>query len=155
MNIIFLGIFEGPSYPSMHALWYCDLCRFVYYRTLKYSRLLTMFVFFFSLSAQWFPVRDRTFLTAISYSGAFVGTIAAFSLSGWLCSLVWLGGWPLTFYVWGASGVLVINNNYNCYIFVFLQLIIITKSLILTILFIEITTKNADYILCSGVSCGN
>lgn len=63
------GLCEGPSYPSMHAML-----------------------------SRWAPVHQRTSMTAVSYNGAFVGTIATFALSGWLSTLTWLGGWPLAFY---------------------------------------------------------
>jgi MFS family permease len=68
------GVFEGPSYPSMHTL-----------------------------VGRWYPVQQRALLTGTSYSGAFVGTIVGIGVSGWLCEQTFWGGWPLTFYVFGAT----------------------------------------------------
>lgn len=37
-------------------------------------------------------------------SGANFGTIISLPLSGWLCSLEFMGGWPLCFYLFGFLG---------------------------------------------------
>lgn len=38
-------------------------------------------------------------------SGSNFGTIISMPLSGYLCSLEFLGGWPLSFYIFGGLGV--------------------------------------------------
>jgi hypothetical protein len=38
-------------------------------------------------------------------AGANFGTIISMPLSGYLCSLEFLGGWPLSFYIFGGLGV--------------------------------------------------
>lgn len=38
-------------------------------------------------------------------SGSQLGTVVGTMASGWLCSSSILGGWPLAFYVFGASGL--------------------------------------------------
>lgn len=35
-------------------------------------------------------------------SGSNVGNVVGFGLSGILCTIKWLGGWPLVFYVFGV-----------------------------------------------------
>jgi MFS family permease len=71
------GLGEGVSFPAMH--------------------------FTFSM---WSPVLERSRLAGFGYSGAYLGTIIAFPASGVLCAGTFLGGWPATFYVFGALGVL-------------------------------------------------
>jgi MFS family permease len=38
-------------------------------------------------------------------AGANFGTMISMPLSGYLCSLEFLGGWPLSFYIFGGLGV--------------------------------------------------
>jgi ACS family sodium-dependent inorganic phosphate cotransporter-like MFS transporter 5 len=38
-------------------------------------------------------------------AGSNFGTIISMPLSGYLCSLEFLGGWPLSFYIFGGLGV--------------------------------------------------
>jgi MFS family permease len=71
------GFGEGVSFPAMH--------------------------FMFSM---WSPMLERSRLAGFGYSGAYLGTIIAFPVSGLLCAGTFLGGWPATFYVFGALGVL-------------------------------------------------
>lgn len=39
-------------------------------------------------------------------SGANFGTVISLPLSGWLCSLEFMGGWPLCFYLFGFLGII-------------------------------------------------
>jgi MFS family permease len=71
------GLGEGVSFPAMH--------------------------FMFSM---WSPMLERSRLAGFGYSGAYLGTIIAFPVSGVLSAGTFLGGWPATFYVFGALGVL-------------------------------------------------
>ncbi|KAK7871343.1 hypothetical protein R5R35_007602 [Gryllus longicercus] len=66
------GIFEGVSYPSMHDVW-----------------------------ANWAPPLERSRLATIGYSGSYVGTVVAMTLSGVLAEQA---GWPSVFYVFGCVG---------------------------------------------------
>lgn len=65
------GLAEGSSYPAMHTLL-----------------------------SRWAPPLERTRLTAISYSGAFVGTIVALGVGGLLGAQ-----YQLNFYLFGGSGI--------------------------------------------------
>lgn len=66
-----VGFAEGPSYPAMHALL-----------------------------SRWAPPLERTRMTSISYSGAFVGTIVALAVGGALGLR-----WTLNFYIFGVAGI--------------------------------------------------
>lgn len=70
------GVGEGVTFPSMHAML-----------------------------ARWVPPLERSKFAALVYAGANFGTIISLPLSGWLCTLDWMGGWPLAFYIFGALGV--------------------------------------------------
>ena len=56
--------------------------------------------------AKWVPSSERSTIGAFVVAGTFFGTIMSLPLSGWLCDLEYDNGWPLTFYVPGALGVL-------------------------------------------------
>ncbi|KAL9881863.1 major facilitator superfamily transporter 10 isoform 2-T2 [Glossina fuscipes fuscipes] len=71
------GMGEGVTYPAMH----------------------TMLAF-------WIPPLERNKFAAIVYAGSNIGTVISLPLSGWLCSLDFLGGWPLSFYLFGAMGLI-------------------------------------------------
>lgn len=49
------GIFEGVTYPCIHAIW-----------------------------ARWAPVYERTRMSSIAYAGSYAGTVIAMPLSGLL-----------------------------------------------------------------------
>uniref|UniRef100_A0A1B0DG88 Major facilitator superfamily (MFS) profile domain-containing protein n=1 Tax=Phlebotomus papatasi TaxID=29031 RepID=A0A1B0DG88_PHLPP len=70
------GMGEGVTFPAMHAML-----------------------------AKWIPPLERSKFAAVVYAGANFGTIISLPLSGWLCSLDFLDGWPLAFYLFGALGV--------------------------------------------------
>eukprot|EP00731_Ephydatia_muelleri_P011094 Em0005g1680a len=70
------GIFEGVSFPAMHVIW-----------------------------SHWAPPQERSILTAISYSGSYVGNVVSFPVSALLCWYGFAGGWPSVFYVFGTVGV--------------------------------------------------
>ncbi|VDK28169.1 unnamed protein product [Gongylonema pulchrum] len=65
----FEGFFEGVSYPSMHAIL-----------------------------ANWAPVMEKTRMTAIAYTGSYVGTVVAMPVSAVLGQQL---GWPSIFYFFG------------------------------------------------------
>lgn len=70
------GMGEGVTFPSMHAML-----------------------------AKWIPPLEMSKFGAYVYAGTNFGTIISLPLSGWLCSLKLWGGWPLSFYLFGALGV--------------------------------------------------
>ncbi|KAK9887994.1 hypothetical protein WA026_000283 [Henosepilachna vigintioctopunctata] len=71
------GMGEGVTFPSMHAML-----------------------------ARWIPPLERSRFAAYVYAGANFGTIISLPLSGWLCSLDFMGGWPLCFYIFGILGLI-------------------------------------------------
>lgn len=73
---IFEGIGEGVTFPSMYAMF-----------------------------AKWVPTNERSRFNAFVYNGANLGTIISIPLTGYLCSLDFLGGWPLSFYIFGFLGI--------------------------------------------------
>jgi MFS transporter, ACS family, solute carrier family 17 (sodium-dependent inorganic phosphate cotransporter), member 5 len=70
------GMGEGVTFPAMHAML-----------------------------ARWIPPLERSQFAAYVYAGANFGTIISLPLSGWLCSLDFMGGWPLAFYIFGGLGI--------------------------------------------------
>ncbi|GJQ81761.1 hypothetical protein Trydic_g308 [Trypoxylus dichotomus] len=70
------GMGEGVTFPSMHAML-----------------------------ARWVPPLERSKFAAYVYAGANFGTVVSLPVSGWLCSLDFLGGWPLAFYLFGILGI--------------------------------------------------
>lgn len=70
------GMGEGVTFPSMHAML-----------------------------ARWIPPLERSKFAAYVYAGANFGTIISLPLSGWFCTLDFMGGWPLAFYVFGVLGI--------------------------------------------------
>lgn len=73
---IFTGLGEGVTFPSMHAML-----------------------------SKWIPPLERSRFAAYVYAGANFGTIISLPVSGWLCSLDFMGGWPLAFYIFGGIGI--------------------------------------------------
>jgi len=71
------GVGEGVSYPAMHAML-----------------------------SRWVPPLERSRLSNLCYSGAYVGTILGFPVSSALASSSFLGGWPAVFYLFGIIGIL-------------------------------------------------
>jgi MFS transporter, ACS family, solute carrier family 17 (sodium-dependent inorganic phosphate cotransporter), other len=69
-----LGVGEGVNFPAIH-----------------------------SLAARWAPARERARALALSYTGIFLGTIAALVGSP---PLILVYGWPAVFYVSGGVGAL-------------------------------------------------
>lgn len=55
-----------------------------------------------SMCARWFPKSDRSFMTAIIYSGAQIGTMITMVATGYLDDSGLFGGWPSAFYVFGS-----------------------------------------------------
>ncbi|KAL3272355.1 hypothetical protein HHI36_013834 [Cryptolaemus montrouzieri] len=70
------GMGEGVTFPAMHAML-----------------------------ARWIPPLERNRFGAYVYAGANFGTIISLPVSGWLCSLDFMGGWPLSFYLFGILGL--------------------------------------------------
>lgn len=70
------GMGEGVTFPSMHAML-----------------------------AKWIPPLERSKFAAIVYAGINFGTVVSLPLSGWLCTLDFMNGWPLSFYIFGALGL--------------------------------------------------
>lgn len=71
------GMGEGVTYPAMHAML-----------------------------GHWIPPTERNKFAAIVYAGSNIGTVISLPLAGWLCSLTFLGGWPLAFYIFGVIGMI-------------------------------------------------
>ncbi|XP_065843594.1 vesicular glutamate transporter 3-like [Oscarella lobularis] len=74
------GIGEGVTFPAMHSMW-----------------------------SHWAPPYERTILTTLCYTGAWMGNIIAFPLSGVLAQHGFVSEghrWPSIFYVFGAVGFL-------------------------------------------------
>lgn len=71
------GMGEGVTFPSMHAML-----------------------------SRWVPVLERSKFASYVYAGANFGTIISLPLSGWLCNLDYMGGWPLAFYIFGGLGII-------------------------------------------------
>lgn len=55
--------------------------------------------------AKWAPPAERSRFATV-YTGGYLGTVIALPLSGLLCDMDFLGGWPLAFYVFGGLGIL-------------------------------------------------
>ena len=70
------GLGEGVTFPAMHAML-----------------------------AKWVPKTERSRFAATVYNGANFGTIISIPLTGYLCSLDFMGGWPLSFYIFGSLGI--------------------------------------------------
>lgn len=70
------GMGEGVTFPAMHAML-----------------------------ARWVPPLERSKFAALVYAGANFGTVISLPLSGYLCSLEYMGGWPLAFYIFGVLGL--------------------------------------------------
>lgn len=71
------GLAEGVTFPSMHAML-----------------------------ARWIPPLERNKFAALVYTGANLGTIISLPVSGYLCSIAFDGGWPLSFYLFGILGII-------------------------------------------------
>ncbi|XP_055942474.1 putative inorganic phosphate cotransporter isoform X1 [Argiope bruennichi] len=59
------------------------------------------------IAANWFPSTERGVLNPISMAGYSMGALAGGVTSGALCSLSFLGGWPLCYYVDGIFGIVL------------------------------------------------
>lgn len=59
-----------------------------------------------AMLARWVPMTERSRFAAVVYNGANFGTIISIPLTGYLCSLDFMGGWPLSFYIFGVLGIL-------------------------------------------------
>lgn len=70
------GLSEGVTFPSMHVML-----------------------------ARWIPPLERSTFSSYVYAGSHFGTVISLPLSGYLCSLKFLGGWPLSFYIFGGLAV--------------------------------------------------
>ncbi|CAL1281277.1 unnamed protein product [Larinioides sclopetarius] len=57
-----------------------------------------------SVESRWAPKMERSRMHSIIFSGTLIGNVVSFSVSGWLCSIDLLGGWPSAFYVFGVIG---------------------------------------------------
>ncbi|XP_055370914.1 sialin [Condylostylus longicornis] len=71
------GMGEGVTYPAMHAML-----------------------------AHWIPPLERNKFASVVYAGSNIGTVISLPLAGWLCSLQFMGGWPLAFYIFGILGII-------------------------------------------------
>ncbi|PRD24828.1 UNVERIFIED_CONTAM: Picot [Trichonephila clavipes] len=71
------GLGEGVTFPAMHAL-----------------------------IGRWAPKQERCLLSTIIYNGCAIGTVVSLAVSGALCDIEFIGGWPSTFYVFGVLGCL-------------------------------------------------
>lgn len=98
------GMGEGVTYPAMHAML-----------------------------AHWIPPLERNKFAAVVYAGSNIGTVISMPLTGWLCSLKFMGGWPLAFYLFGIVGIIW---------FIFWMFLVYDKPS----LHPRITTKERQYI---------
>ncbi|ELT87580.1 hypothetical protein CAPTEDRAFT_209782 [Capitella teleta] len=71
---VLLGLCQGVCFPASHHMW-----------------------------GRWAPPLERSKLVSFSYAGTIFGTVVALSLSGFLCSVEFAGGWPLIFYIYGGA----------------------------------------------------
>jgi len=71
------GIVEGVTLPAMHQL-----------------------------IGTWSPIYERTKMASFILTGAPLGTLITYLVSGILCDSQILGGWPSVFYISGSVGVL-------------------------------------------------
>ena len=69
------SLLQGVTYPAMHALL-----------------------------GKWAPPLERSRMATIALSGAYIGNVVAFPLSGVLCQCGFAGGWPSVFYLFGERG---------------------------------------------------
>ncbi|GIY75448.1 hypothetical protein CEXT_252182 [Caerostris extrusa] len=67
------GLGEGVTFPAMNAM-----------------------------IGRWAPKMERSRMAAIIYSGAAVGNVFSFALSGYISATI---GWPSVFYIFGAAGM--------------------------------------------------
>ncbi|XP_042908285.2 putative inorganic phosphate cotransporter [Parasteatoda tepidariorum] len=59
------------------------------------------------LSARWFPICEKGYLSAFVLSGFSIGGVIGSAVSGPVCELDFDGGWPLAFYIFGLFGIFV------------------------------------------------
>ncbi len=59
-----------------------------------------------SMLAKWLPKFERSFMSALVYSGAQIGTVITLPLSALLCDSDLFGGWPAVFYTLGTIGII-------------------------------------------------
>lgn len=105
------GMGEGVTYPAMHVML-----------------------------AHWIPPLERNKFAAVVYAGSNIGTVISMPLAGWLCSLEFMGGWPLAFYVFGILGIIW---------FIFWMYLVYDKPSVHP----RITAKELEYIeRCTGVT---
>lgn len=55
--------------------------------------------------SKWAPPSERSRFATV-YTGGYLGTVICMPVCGILCDMDFLGGWPMSFYVFGALGVL-------------------------------------------------
>ena len=76
---VFMGLFESVTYPALMALL-----------------------------SRWAPPSERSFMVAICFSGAQLGTAVAFPLAAYISTAAptngFWSGWPGVFYIFGAIG---------------------------------------------------
>ncbi|KAJ8320098.1 hypothetical protein KUTeg_001685 [Tegillarca granosa] len=58
------------------------------------------------INSRWAPIKERAVMVAFVSSGMNVGNIVTYSLSGLICNIPLLGGWPFIFYIFGAANFL-------------------------------------------------
>ncbi|XP_042232183.1 putative inorganic phosphate cotransporter [Homarus americanus] len=73
---ILLGIVQGVTFPAINTML-----------------------------ATWVLPAERSKFSTIAFSGFQLGTVVGMTVSGWLVSFKFLGGWPSTFYVFGVLGL--------------------------------------------------
>ncbi|KAB7499896.1 putative inorganic phosphate cotransporter [Armadillidium nasatum] len=71
-----------------------------------------------SIISKWYPKKERSKFCSFFFSGLQFGTFISMTLSGYLCSTDFLGGWPSAFYVigfltviWGVLWFILIKDN--------------------------------------------
>ncbi|GFU62428.1 hypothetical protein TNCV_1405501 [Trichonephila clavipes] len=58
-----------------------------------------------TMVGRWAPKLERSRISAAIFSGSPIGTVVSLSVSGWLCGMDFLGGWPAAFYVFAFDQV--------------------------------------------------
>ncbi|XP_063221587.1 sialin-like [Bacillus rossius redtenbacheri] len=102
LGVLLTGVFTvlSPLAAELHT------GLFVAIRILEGLSEGVTFPAIYSMLAHWVPPLDRAKFAAYVYSGSNFGTIVSMPVSGYLCDLDFLDGWPLSFYLFGSLSIL-------------------------------------------------
>jgi len=59
----------------------------------------------YNIFTAWTPPEEKATLMSISFAGIATATVTIYPFVSWLCKLELMGGWPLAFYIPGATGL--------------------------------------------------